>query len=120
MTLNKLDLQKHGLTAMLSDVESDLLTVLWKEKQANARILFDAIKGKHALAYSSTVVYLDRLYSKGLLERKIERGKGGLRYIYLPKYSKQELGNKIADNFISFLKASFGESSTAYLRKKLK
>ena len=104
---------------MVSDLESDMMNVLWKERKATARAIYGIVKKDHKVVYSTIAVTLDRLHEKGWVEREIETCRGGLRYIYIPKMSQDEVSRKLSDKFLEFLKKSFGESSAAYLRKKL-
>ena len=119
MELNKINFSRTGLNSLFSELESDILGSLWSKKKATARNVFAKVKKEHKVAYPTVVVTLDRLYEKGFVERNLETCRGGLRYTYMPKLSKQELGEELADRMFSFLKRSFGEPSTAYLRKKL-
>ena len=59
------------------------------------------------------------MYTRGLVEREIEKGKGGLKYKYGAKVTKDELAKRISKRFLNFLKATFGEPSIAYLRKNI-
>src|SRR3989338_27100 len=119
MEIDKINLDKSGLNSLFSELESDILNNLWLRKSATAREVFTKIKSGHKIAYPTVVVTLDRLYEKGLVDRTVETCMGGLRYAYVPKISRQELAEKLTDKMFVFLKRSFGESSTAYLRKKL-
>lgn len=118
MELNKIDFEKKGLNAILGKLESEIMPVLWKKEKATCREIFDSVKKNNAVAYTTITVSMDRMHSKGIVERKTTKGKGGLIYIYSPKYSRKELSKGISDKFVCFLKDTFGESSTAYLRKK--
>ena len=119
MEIDKINLERTGLNSLFSELESDILNNLWLRKSATVREVFTKIKREHKIAYPTVVVTLDRLYEKGLVDRTVQTCRGGLRYAYVPKVSRQELAEKLTDKMFVFLKRSFGESSTAYLRKKL-
>jgi len=119
MEIDKINLERTGLNSLFSELESDILNNLWLKKSATAREVFTKIKSEHKIAYPTVVVTLNRLYEKGLVDRTVQTCRGGLRYAYVPKVSRQELAEKLTDKMFVFLKRSFGESSTAYLRKKL-
>src|SRR3989338_4880655 len=119
MEIDKINLERTGLNSLFSELESDILNNLWLRKSATVREVFTKIKREHKIAYPTVVVTLDRLYEKGLVDRTVQTCSGGLRYAYVPKVSRQELAEKLTDKMFVFLKRSFGESSTAYLRKKL-
>ncbi len=118
MELNKINFERPGMQSLLGELESDILEVLWSDGERNCRQVFDAVKKKHKVAYTTISVTLDRMHEKKLVERKVLRGKGGLSYRYSPKCSKEDIASRLSDQFLGFLKSTFGESSVAYLRKK--
>ncbi|MBU2476291.1 BlaI/MecI/CopY family transcriptional regulator [Candidatus Micrarchaeota archaeon] len=120
MELHKIDFEKKGLNSLIGKLESDIMDALWDKEKATCREVFDEAGEKNDVAYTTITVTMDRMHSKGLIERKIHKGKGGLIYTYSPKYSRKELSEEVSDKFVSFLKDTFGSSSVAYLRKKLK
>lgn len=120
MELGKIDLEKKGMESLVGNLESDILCCLWNKKEkTTCRDVFDEIKKKHRVAYSTVVVYLDRMHQKKLVERKTETGKGGIKYLYSPKYSRDEFVSGISKKFLNYLKRSFGEASIAYLKKNI-
>lgn len=120
MELHKIDFEKKGLNSLVGKLESDVMNSLWNKKKATCREVFNLVGKKKGMAYTTITVTMDRMHSKGLIERKIHKGKGGLIYTYSPKYSRKELSEKVSEKFVSFLKNTFGQSSVAYLKKKLK
>ncbi len=120
MELNKIDFEKKGMNSLVGKLESDIISFLWKHNNSTCRQVFDSVKKKNDVAYTTITVTMDRMHSKGILERQILKGKGGLIYVYSPKYNKSQLSEEISDKFVSFLKSNFGDASVAYLRKKLK
>jgi len=88
MELSKINFEKEGLGSLVGSLEADVLDGLWHsgEKQS-CRQVFDFVKKRNKVAYTTITVTLDRLYAKGLVEREIEKGKGGLKYRYGAKIS---------------------------------
>jgi predicted transcriptional regulator len=105
---------------LFSSLERDILEVLWKTGKGQSRTLYNLLRRKHRVTHSTIAVTLNRLYQRGILKRKPERGKGGIRYVYYPRLTKTELGDTIAAKFISFLRKNFGEATVANLKKKIK
>ena len=70
-------------SSLLSPLEFSVLKVLWKQDSARVRQIYDKLKSSQKVALSSVAVILDRLFEKGLVNRKVETGRGGLRYVYL-------------------------------------
>ena len=120
MELNKINFGKKGMNSLVGKLESGIMDELWKNRKATCREVFDAVKKKNKVAYTTITVTMDRMHSKKIIGREIQKGRGGLIYTYFPKYTKEELSQEVSDKFISFLKNTFGKSSVAYLRKKLK
>lgn len=120
MEIGKINFSKTGLDSLMSPLESDLVDFLWKKKApCTSGELFAALGKKHAIASSTVSVTLDRLHAKGLVTRTISRGKGGLKYWYSPKVSREELADQLSSEFVSFLKGTFGAASIAHLKKRL-
>jgi predicted transcriptional regulator len=69
----------------LGEREREVLEVLWSEGDATVQQVAKGLKT--ALAYTTVMTTLDRLYKKGLLERsKCDRA-----FVYKPAVSKSEL-----------------------------
>lgn len=52
---------------------------------------------------------MDRLFEKHLLERKIEKGRGGLYYVYWATFEKQTFQKSAVREVLSSLINNFGE-----------
>lgn len=118
--MKRINLGKKDMTSIFSELEKDILNFIWKNKEAKSSELYSHLKKRHKIAHSSVAVTLNRLYKKGILTRKPERTRGGVRYIYSPKLTKGELGTEIAYKFVDFLRKTFGEPSVINLKKKIR
>lgn len=118
--MKKLDFEGTGIDSLFSKLEADVLKYLWNKGYGNTNILYKLFGEKHCVTHSTISVTLGRLYEKGILRRKSERGKGGIRFVYYTKLTKEEFGNQLANKFIEFLRKSFGEASVANLKKNMK
>lgn len=118
--MKRIGLENKDIDSLFSELESDILRYLWGKGNGSTNILYKLLGEKHDVTHSTIAVTLGRLYEKGILTRKPERGRGGIRFVYYPKFTKEEFGEQLADKFIEFLRRSFGESSVAYLKKKIK
>ena len=68
----------------LSRAEYDILRILWKDKRLTVREVHDRLQGAYQWAYSTTKTMMDRMVSKGLLERGSFHG----IYLYRPLISR--------------------------------
>jgi len=86
--------------AQLGPLEQQLLEELWKCKSATVRELLD--HSSLALAYTTVMTTLDRLYKKNLLDRVAE----GRAFRYSPRHSQEELNKAAAGEAIRQLLSS--------------
>ncbi len=120
MDLSKINFGKKGLNSIVGVLEGDILECLWRDSdKKTCRNVFEFVRKKNNVAYTTISVTLDRMYSRGLVEREIEKGKGGLKYRYGAKVTKEELAKRVSKKFLNFLRVTFGEPSIAYLRKNI-
>jgi predicted transcriptional regulator len=79
----------------LGHLEFQVLEILWARGESNVRDV--AEKLARPLAYTTVMTTLDRLFKKGLLERrKVERA-----FLYSPRLSRLEWEQKRAGAFMS-------------------
>ena len=120
MEPSKIDFGKQGMQSLIGGLEADIMESLWQGSgKKSCRDVYDFVKKKNKVAYTTISVSLDRLHAKGLVEREIEKGKGGLKYKYCAKTSKEELADRLSKKFVGFLRKTFGEASIAYLKKNI-
>jgi predicted transcriptional regulator len=79
----------------LGPLEEAVMEVLWTRGESAVRDVVDRLE--RPLAYTTVMTTLDRLYKKGLLERrKQERA-----FVYWPKLSRSEWEHKRAGDFVA-------------------
>ena len=110
--------QIEPISEALSPLESEILDVLWSQGESKVRDIFSKVKKRQACAQTSIAVTLDRLHQKGLVDRKITKGRGGLAYIYLPKVSKDQFRHNLMQKAVEGLVERFGESAISYFNEK--
>ena len=120
MEVSKINFDKKGLNSVVGELEADILECLWQDAgRKTCRQVYDFVKKRNKVAYTTVTVTMDRMFSRNLLVREIEKGRGGLKYMYGARVTKEELANRISKKFVNFLKATFGEPSIAYLKKNI-
>lgn len=81
--------------AALGYLENSVMEILWSKGEANVRDV--AEKLERPLAYTTVMTTLDRLYKKGLLERrKHERA-----FVYSPRMSRQQWERELVTGFFA-------------------
>ncbi len=113
-------MRETNFDSVLSPLENDILKVLWPDKKLKVRQIYSKLKGKRKLALSSVAVLLDRLHDKGVVGRKMETGRGGIRYVYFPSKSKREFEKSIVEETVNNLINKFGNTAVNYFNERFK
>lgn len=93
-------LRNHADEPALGHLESTVLEILWNRGESSVHDVIDRLS--RPLAYTTVMTTLDRLYKKGLLERR----KSERAFLYSPRLSRQEWQQKRAGDFVAdFLSA---------------
>lgn len=104
--------------SMLGPLEGDVLNTLINEKEAHAKEIYAKLKKKRKIALTSVCVMLDRLFQKGLVTRRTETCKGGYRYLYQPRKTKEDYEKAVIDDTVKHLMKKFGTTAVAYFNDK--
>ena len=91
--MSQYNVEGKQLEAFLGPLEASILQTIWcsKKRPITVREVLEELKKKKPVAYTTIMNTMDRLYEKGILDRKIEKSKGGayLYYVYWPKLEEQ-------------------------------
>lgn len=88
----------------LGHLEVTVMKVLWTRGESNVRDVVHSLA--RPLAYTTVMTTLDRLFKKGLLDRR----KSDRAFVYCARWSREELEQKRAGEFVAGLLASPGHS----------
>jgi len=79
----------------LGSLEFELMEILWTGGERSVRDLVPKLS--RPLAYTTVMTTLDRLFKKGLLERR----KSDRAFVYSPSFSRQEWDRRRAGNLVA-------------------
>lgn len=96
-------------SATLGELEQKVMEILWESKSCTARDVLTKLETEKKLAYTTVATMLQRLYDKGLLNRKEEKSV----HIYSPKISKEKYSKGIAQTFLKKFINSYGDTAIA-------
>ena len=94
----------------LGRLETELMERAWARGQIRVRDLHQEMAGR--LAYTTLMTTMDRLYKKGLLQRR----KCGKAYIYSPAMSEREYQESLTQHFFGMM-LSDSRNSNAVLSR---
>ena len=61
--------RRHTLSEVLGPLESEIMDVVWDDKEVTVRDVHKALKETRSIAYTTVMTTLGRLTDKGLLTR---------------------------------------------------
>ncbi|MEK7186268.1 MAG: BlaI/MecI/CopY family transcriptional regulator [Patescibacteria group bacterium] len=93
----------------LGELEKQIMDIVWEYRHCSARDVLTKLENEKKFAYTTIATILQRLYDKGLLNRK-ESAAG---HIYSPKLSKEKYSRSIARSFLKKFINSFGDTAIA-------
>lgn len=88
-------LRKRADDFSLGHLETTVMEILWARGESNVHDVIQYLD--RPLAYTTVMTTLDRLYKKGLLDRR----KSDRAFLYLPGLSRQEWQRKLAGDFVA-------------------
>ena len=100
----------------LTPQELAIMKVVWRLERATVRAVYDTLRKRREIAYTTVMTTIVRLYEKGLLARK----RDGKRYLYSPRFSREEFLQATARDVLRGLSAdSTGRGAIAFLAETL-
>jgi len=109
-------IDRKELEAILGPLEADVLNEVYEMgKPVRVREVYEKMKGERKIAYTTVMSTMDTLFGKGILDRKVTEGRGGLLYVYWPKMTRAEIEKSAVKHIMDSLMKNFGEAVTSYL-----
>lgn len=94
---------------VFGDLELDVMEIIWGKKTTTVREVYEIIKKKRRIAYTTVMTIMDRLFVKKLLKRN----KVGKTYSYSADVSKTHFLERTSKSIIDSLIKDFGEVAIA-------
>ena len=103
--------------AKLGHLERELMEHVWELKEASVSDIQEGLSGR--LAYTTIMTTLDRLFKKGILDRR----KQGRAFVYFARFSREEFKQNLVRRALDFLISEHREGTAplmAYLVETFK
>jgi predicted transcriptional regulator len=96
---------------MLGELEKEIMDIMWNAtKPLTVRVVFELLKKKRKIAYTTAMTVMNRLVEKKILKRLNE----GKAYVYKATYSKDKFLTRTSRQIIRSFISSFGETAIAH------
>jgi predicted transcriptional regulator len=86
---------ESSLPDALGRLEFELMQILWSRGENNVRDVVEHLE--RPLAYTTVMTTLDRLYKKGLLDRRMP----DRAFVYSARFSREEWERRRAENLVA-------------------
>ena len=100
--------------SFLGPLEAKVLGTIWatEKRPLTVREVHQEMGKESKLAYTTIMTTMNRLFEKGLLDREVKSGKGGLYYVYWPQMEREAFERTAIQDVLSSLIDKFGEKVT--------
>ena len=107
MRIHAYRLNQHGLARLFGELEAKVMTAVWSLEEPSVQSVVNRLgKGTN---YKTVMTVMNRLVTKGLLERrKVSRA-----FIYLPRFTQEELLQHLSRQVLDGLITDFGPAVMA-------
>jgi predicted transcriptional regulator len=104
---------KKGLALTLFDLEATIMDVVWSENLTHFTVndVLVILVRRREIAYTTVMTTLARLHTKKLLRRL----RDGKRYLYSPRYTREEYLQSTARNVLQGIAGSSSDGAMALL-----
>lgn len=100
-----------GLTKVLGELEAEIMELMWSRDQATVRDIHDTLALRRAIAYTTVMTTMSRLFDKGILRRRPQAN----HYLYSPALTRDEFTRRVAGSVIDGLLEDFSRPALAHL-----
>jgi predicted transcriptional regulator len=92
----KLDSEDKGLQAFFGELEAEIMEILWDRGPLKGKDIFEAMKDKRKIAYTTVLTVLDRLSRKGFVKKR----KRFRSTIFIPTIAKKDFQSLVAQKLV--------------------
>ena len=109
------------METLLGPLESKVMKTIWcvPQKNVTVREIHNRLKTDGQVAYTTVMSTMDTLHKKGLLRRKIAKGRGGLYYVYWPSLGQEGFEKSAVYQVLDSLTRNFGDTVASYLTERV-
>ncbi len=118
--ISQYNIEGKEIQAFLGPLETSIIEVMWSAKQPlTVRDVYERLRRRKRIAYTTVMTTMDRLYEKGLLDRRVEKGRGGVLYVYWPKFEEHSFKKSAVHEVLNSLVENFGDIVASYLVERI-
>ncbi len=102
---------RKGLGKVLGDLEAEIMEEVWAKGTCTVRDVYEGLRLKKRIAYTTVMTVMSRLADKGLLAK----ARDGPAFVYRPAVSRDEFRKGVAAEVVAGLLDGFGKEAALQL-----
>ena len=83
----------------IGSLEADILAVVWEIEIASVRAVYETLRQRRTIAYTTVMTVMNNLVKKGLLAQD----RSGIAYIYTPAIPGRDVAHTVLDSVVARL-----------------
>lgn len=99
----------------LGPLETQIMEIIWKQDEVTIRVVYDALRQKRDLAYTTVMTVVHNLHRKGLLSQRMD----GKTHYYAATESQSQFIRSRVGELLDILLEHFTEPAVAHLVERL-
>ncbi|MFQ5819971.1 MAG: BlaI/MecI/CopY family transcriptional regulator [Candidatus Heimdallarchaeota archaeon] len=108
-----------AIKSELGPLELAIMQLMWKNQSSTVREIYEELKKQRKIKITTVSTTMNRLHEKGLLNREMRTGKGGIFYIYKVKTTKEGFERETSKTLADQLFQTLGSSATLRIIEEL-
>lgn len=108
-----------AIKSELGPLELAIMQLMWKNQSSTVREIYEELIKQRNIKITTVSTTMNRLHEKGLLNREMRTGKGGIFYIYKVKTTKEGFERKTSKTLADQLFQTLGSSATLRIIEEL-
>ena len=83
----------------IGSLEADILAVVWEKQRTTVREVYETLRERRQIAYTTVMTVMNNLVKKHLLDQD----KSNIAYVYTPAIAGREVAQTVLDSVVSRL-----------------
>ncbi|MDN5348053.1 MAG: hypothetical protein PWP65_1617 [Clostridia bacterium] len=106
----------QGLEKVLGQLEAAVMEVIWQSESVTVRDVYERLKAKRNIAYTTVMTIMNRLAEKNLLVKE----RRGLANVFRPTCTRQEFEDGVAAEVLDGLLEAYTDAAFSHFVSWLK
>lgn len=105
-----------GIRKVLGDLEAEVLELVWEKANdagVTARDIYEELRSRRSIAYTTVMTTMQRLHRKGLLACDREQA-----YVYRPRMDRERFIERFVGRILDDLLVSFSGATLSHLASR--